>query len=87
MTKYHLFFKEIYTKSTVAADAKELFEQTWQVMEEICKYLNQCKKDQDNITKINFLIKTLSSFKLKTDLNLKVLGRFLKVILNNLNSI
>ena len=79
MTKYHLFFKEIYAKSTVAADVKELFEKTWEAMEEICKYLNQCKKDQDNITKINFLIKTLSSFKLKRELNLKVFGRFLKV--------
>lgn len=79
MTKYHLFFKEIYAKSKVQSETKQLFKRTWDAMEEICKYLNQCKKDQDNIAKINFLTKTLQSFKLKTELNLKELGRFLKV--------
>lgn len=78
MTKYHLFFKEIFSKADDKTDSKQLFKKTWEAMEEICKYLNQCKKDQDNINKINFLIGTLASFKLKTELNLKQFGRFLK---------
>ncbi len=78
MTKYHLFFKDIFSKSNADTDTKELFKRTWDAMEEICAYLNQCKKDQDNITKLNFLVKTLASFKLKTDFSLKEFGRFLK---------
>lgn len=78
MTKYHLFFKEIFSRADAKTESRDLFRKTWDAMEEICKYLNQCKKDQDDINKINFLIKTLASFKLKTELNLKEFGRFLK---------
>ncbi len=65
-------------KKKASTETKDLFKRSWDAMEEICAYLNQCKKDQDNITKINFLTKTLASFKLKTDFNLKEFGRFLR---------
>ena len=76
ITKYHLFFQNLHSQSDVNPDYKVCLKVTWESMNEVCKYLNQCKKDQDCMSKISALSDSLNSS--KTGLNFMGLGRFLK---------
>lgn len=57
--KYHLLFSELLKQTDVDHTAKDVIKKTKESMCELGNYLNECQRDKENLSKIEFLIKFL----------------------------
>ncbi|RMZ96826.1 guanine nucleotide exchange factor VAV2 isoform X6 [Brachionus plicatilis] len=57
--KYHLLFSELLKQTDVDHRAKDVIKKTKDSMCELGNYLNECQRDKENLSKIEFLIKFL----------------------------
>lgn len=77
ITKYHIFLKELFFNTEKnKLETKQQIESAWKTMENLCQFLNQAKRDQDSLDKINSLYKSLNGG--IAGLDLKSYGRFIK---------
>ena len=57
--KYHLLFSELLKQTDVDHNAKDVIKKTKDSMCELGNYLNECQRDKENLSKIEFFIKFL----------------------------
>jgi hypothetical protein len=68
ISKYHLLLKDLHKKreaksdmtAAAAKDVRLKIEHTWKRAETVCAYLNEIKRDQDSITRIQKIFASLN---------------------------
>ena len=60
ISKYHLLLKDLYKKRDGDSEIKRKIEVTWKTAESVCAYLNEIKRDQECITRIQKIFASIN---------------------------